>query len=187
MAPRERGSRRKSIQQMSMCIAVACGAMLAAPGLSAEDRSAEGPTADSRFELLQSIRSKASETRKAQDGAFGQPHPPIGDLDTAASELNDVLSRARSKLDDLRKAADMAAIAANLREELEAGADENNRLAAALTEAEATQNSLEASLEKSSIRIGISGPYLSSAQWCLYRPIDTPRTIRTAEVVKPIF
>ena len=168
MAPGKRDSRSTSIPQLSMCIAIACGSMLIAPGLSAEDRSAERPTTDSRFELLQSIQSKTSETEKLQDGevskAFDQPRPTIGDLNTAASGLNDVLTRARSKLDDLRKAADMAAIAATLREELEAGADENNRLAAALTEAEAAQRSLEASLEKSGIRIGGLSKALGSAR-----------------------
>lgn len=79
-----------------------------------------------------------------------QPNLAFDDLDTAASGLNDALDGARSKLDQLRQAADIAAIAAALREQLETSADENNRLTATLTKAEATQRSLETSLEKSS-------------------------------------
>ncbi len=78
-----------------------------------------------------------------------QSHRTFDDLDTAASGLNDALDGARSKLDQLREAANIAAIAAALRDELEAAAEENNRLASALTKAEVTQRSLETSLEKS--------------------------------------
>ncbi|MGI9451233.1 MAG: SH3 domain-containing protein [Geminicoccaceae bacterium] len=83
-----------------------------------------------------------------------RPSMTFDDLDTAASGLNDALDGARSKLDQLREAANIAAIAAALRDELEAAAEENNRLAAALTKAEATQRSLETSLEKSDDQLG---------------------------------
>ena len=134
----------------------------------AEDQSERQPAKDSRLELLQSIESKAAQTKEPQDGAPGQsdyqPRLTFDDLDTAASGLNDALDGARSKLDKLREAANIAAIAATLRDELEAAAEENNRLASALTKAEANQRSLEASLEKSSDQIGTLTKELGNAR-----------------------
>ena len=67
-------------------------------------------------------------------------------------------------MDQLREAANIAAIAATLRDELEAAAEENNRLALALTKAEANQRSLEASLERSSDQIGTLTKELGDAR-----------------------
>ena len=140
------------------CVAVVCGGILIAPGLMAQDRSTEGPAEESSIELLQAIESNTSQAGTPQDNVPSQdayrPRPTFDDLDTAASGLNDALDGARSKLDQLREAANIAAIAAALRDELEAAAEENNRLAAALTKAEATQRSLETSLEKSDDQLG---------------------------------
>ena len=73
--------------------------------------------------------------------------PSFDDLDSAASELNEALSGARAKLDELRQATELAAMAAELREELEASIQENNRLAASLAEVQSERSNLE--LQKS--------------------------------------
>ncbi len=90
----------------------------------------------------------------------GQGETPIGktprtfnELETAASGLNDVLAGARAKLEQLREATEIAAIAAQLRDELEASSEENNRLSKALTEAEVVRRSLELSQERSKDQI----------------------------------
>lgn len=110
------------------------GVVLQAPALNAEDAIGERSKTERQLRLAQA----AGETPS---------RPAFEDLDTAASGLNDALDGARAKLDQLREATEIAAIAAQLREELEASAEENNRLSTALTEAEVVQRSLEASQE----------------------------------------
>lgn len=152
------GWRRASVQWNSAHAALALGIMLIAPALMAEDASQQRSPSNDSIILTQATDSGVPDLGKSEDGTsevtIHQPHMAFDDLDTAASGLNDALDGARSKLDQLRQAADIAAIAAALREQLEAGADENNRLATALTKAEATQRSLETSLEKSGDQIG---------------------------------
>ena len=70
--------------------------------------------------------------------------PSFEELDTAASSLNDALSGARAKLEELRQATELAAMAAELRDELESSIQENNRLAAALAEVQSERGDLEA-------------------------------------------
>lgn len=152
------GSRSASVLCNSARAALALGMMLIAPALMAEDASQQRAPSNDSIILAQATESDAPDQGNSEDGTSGsiiqQPHLAFDDLDTAASGLNDALDGARSKLDQLRQAADIAVIAAALREELEAGADENNRLATALTKAETTRRSLESSLEKSSDQIG---------------------------------
>ena len=69
--------------------------------------------------------------------------PSFEELDSAASDLNEALSGAREKLDELRQATELAAMAAELREELEASIQENNRLAASLAEVQSERSVLE--------------------------------------------
>ena len=69
--------------------------------------------------------------------------PSFDDLDSAASDLNEALSGARAKLDELRQATELAAMAAELREELEASIQENNRLAASLADVQSERSDLE--------------------------------------------
>jgi len=68
--------------------------------------------------------------------------PSFEELDSAASDLNDALSGARAKLDELRQATELAAMAAELREELEDSIQENNRLAASLAELQSDRSDL---------------------------------------------
>ena len=69
--------------------------------------------------------------------------PSFEELDSAATNLNDALSGARAKLDELRQATELAAMAAELREELEISIQENNRLAASLAEVQSERSLLE--------------------------------------------
>jgi chromosome segregation ATPase len=69
--------------------------------------------------------------------------PSFEELDSAASDLNEALSGARAKLDELRQATELAAMAAELREELESSIQENNRLAASLAEVQSERSYLE--------------------------------------------
>ena len=69
--------------------------------------------------------------------------PSFEDLDSAATNLNDALSGARAKLDELRQATELAAMAAELREELENSIQENNRLAASLAESQSERGQLQ--------------------------------------------
>ena len=69
--------------------------------------------------------------------------PSFEELDSAASDLNEALSGARAKLDELRQATELAAMAAELRDELESSIQENNRLAASLAEVQSERGDLE--------------------------------------------
>jgi chromosome segregation ATPase len=69
--------------------------------------------------------------------------PSFEELDSAATNLNDALSGARAKLDELRQATELAAMAAELREELESSIQENNRLAATLAEVQSERSLLK--------------------------------------------
>ncbi|MGI9434642.1 MAG: SH3 domain-containing protein [Geminicoccaceae bacterium] len=117
------------------------GVVLQTSVLNAEDALGERSAASDQLRLAQAAESIIDET------ASRQQRPAFEDLDTAASGLNDALDGARAKLDQLREATEIAAIAAQLREELEASAEENNRLSTALTEAEVVQRSLKTSQE----------------------------------------
>jgi predicted nucleic acid-binding Zn-ribbon protein len=79
--------------------------------------------------------------------------PSMRDLNSAASELNEALAGAREKLDELRQATELAAMAAELRDELEASIQENNRLAAALAESQSERERLEGSARETDRRI----------------------------------
>ena len=147
------GLRSASIFRSGVGAAIACGMTLMAPALMAEDALKQAPPTDDRIKLFQVGEADAPISGRSRDRLPGTTDLSFDDLDAAASGLNDALDGARSKLDQLREAADIAAIAAALREDLEANAEENNRLATSLTEAEINQRSLESSLEKSNDQI----------------------------------
>ncbi|MEM8948179.1 MAG: SH3 domain-containing protein [Pseudomonadota bacterium] len=91
----------------------------------------------------------SSETEASEDAASSEAITKIGstpsfeELDSAASDLNEALSGARAKLDELRQATELAAMAAELRDELESSIQENNRLAASLAEVQSERSDLE--------------------------------------------
>jgi len=76
----------------------------------------------------------------------------LADGDVPFSELNEALSAARARLTELTKAAEIAKVASQLREELEAAKAENLELKATLKKAEATNSVLvsenQAALER---------------------------------------
>ena len=80
--------------------------------------------------------------------------PSFEELDSAASNLNEALSGARAKLDELRQATELAAMAAELRDELESAIQENNSLAASLAEVQSERSDLETQNNEAQRRIG---------------------------------
>lgn len=112
--------------------------------------------AEGNLQLAQATDSENRVPSTTQDGlpATNQLQPRTFDeLDTATSGLNDALAGAQAKLERLREATEMAGLAARLREELQIGAEENNRLSAALTEAEASHRGLMAGQEAAADKI----------------------------------
>ncbi len=87
------------------------------------------------------------------DGAGSAAKPSLRDLNSAASNLNEALAGARAKLNELRQATELAAMAAELRDQLEVSIQENNRLAAALAEAKSEKDKLERNRSDSDGRI----------------------------------
>ncbi|MGI9500500.1 MAG: SH3 domain-containing protein [Geminicoccaceae bacterium] len=107
---------------------------------ASEDGAAAQPSV--KLENVDKTLQKAEET------------PSFEELDSAASDLNEALSGARAKLDELRQATELAAMAAELREELEASIQENNRLAASLAEVQSGRGDLETQNDEAQRRIG---------------------------------
>jgi predicted nucleic acid-binding Zn-ribbon protein len=113
--------------------------------------SAAGPTALAQDATAERTGSNelllpASDETEAQADVLKNVGntPSFEELDSAASDLNEALSGARAKLDELRQATELAAMAAELREELETSIQENNRLAASLAEIQSERIDLEA-------------------------------------------
>lgn len=128
------------------CTAIAAGLLLGWQAVSttafAEDAETERKSA-SELLMPQDAESVATPTRADALSKIGET-PSFEELDSAASDLNEALSGARAKLDELRQATELAAMAAELREELEASIQENNRLAASLAEVQSERSDLEA-------------------------------------------
>lgn len=84
------------------------------------------------------------------NGGAESPEPTLEATDGPAqddvpfSELNEALSAARARLAELTKAAEIAKVASELREQLEATKAENQRLKAALSEAQSDNAELQA-------------------------------------------
>ncbi|MDH3664195.1 MAG: SH3 domain-containing protein [Alphaproteobacteria bacterium] len=94
-------------------------------------------------ELLLSPTTAEEEVQPSVTIEEVEETPSFEELDSAASDLNEALSGARAKLDELRQATELAAMAAELREELESSIQENNRLAASLAEVQSERSDLE--------------------------------------------
>ncbi|MGI9433979.1 MAG: SH3 domain-containing protein [Geminicoccaceae bacterium] len=156
----------QSVESLSVSIGrfgIAAGLILGLNSFAFEAVSDEAnPTrpAIETEELLTPKSSTVTDTAEEQlplldaentDGTFSQgtstteagDTPSFEELDSAASDLNEALSGARAKLDELRQATELAAMAAELREELESSIQENNRLAASLAEVQGDRSELE--------------------------------------------
>ena len=135
------GSPKFPVGRTGMAIGLVLGWTFVSTEAFAQDAKTTEPSSAS--ELLMSPDS--------QDAAIGKPSltieeigttPSFEELDSAASDLNEALSGARAKLDELRQATELAAMAAELREELESSIQENNRLAASLAEVQSERSEL---------------------------------------------
>ncbi len=126
--------------RLALCLTL--GLSVAAAETVAQDSSTTvdpNKTSSERL-LLETLEEKKASTA----GTKGSSETPsFEELDSAASDLNEALSGARAKLDELRQATELAAMAAELREELEQSIQENNRLAASLAEVQSERSVLE--------------------------------------------
>ncbi|MEZ5932478.1 MAG: SH3 domain-containing protein [Alphaproteobacteria bacterium] len=140
--PQSVGSPRISVGRT----VVAVGLLLGWPTVSSVALGQEATTTKPSLtdELLLSTSRDDDVAAKASDTLqkIGKT-PSFEELDSAASDLNEALSGARAKLDELRQATELAAMAAELREELEDSIQENNRLAASLAEVQSERSDLE--------------------------------------------
>ena len=134
------GSPKLSVSFAGMAIGLVLGGHAFGTTALAQDAKAE-PIVESELLL-----SPAEDGDSLDDGSktlsATNETPSFEELDSAASDLNEALSGARAKLDELRQATELAAMAAELREELETSIQENNRLAASLAEAQSERLSL---------------------------------------------
>lgn len=127
------------------CIGIAIGLILGWNAIASEAIAQEAKTTEPDSELLLSPTTEAGTNAGATQPTPDplEKTPSFEELDSAASNLNDALSGARAKLDELRQATELAAMAAELREELESSIQENNRLAATLAEVQSERSTLE--------------------------------------------
>jgi len=136
------GSPKASVGCAGIAISLVLGWHSLSTSAIAQDAKTE---AASESELLLSPTTEstglngAGETLSVTDDT-----PSFEELDSAASDLNEALSGARAKLDELRQATELAAMAAELREELETSIQENNRLAASLAEVQSERSEFQA-------------------------------------------
>jgi len=139
-------SRSVGSPKMSVgCTGIAVGLLLGWNAVSTEARAQDATTMKPSLtdELLLSPTTAEEEVQPSVTIEEVEETPSFEELDSAASDLNEALSGARAKLDELRQATELAAMAAELREELESSIQENNRLAASLAEVQSERSDLE--------------------------------------------
>ncbi|NJO38790.1 MAG: hypothetical protein HC871_15780, partial [Rhizobiales bacterium] len=97
-----------------------------------------------------------AQTADQQSGAAAEPSPAgdqaAGD-DVPFSELNEALTAARSRLAELTKAADIAKVAGELREKLQAAEAENRQLKAVLSQLQTDFSDIQSTQQQSNARI----------------------------------
>lgn len=142
------------VGRSGLAVGLALGLNVAAIEVVAQEAGTESATGTSEQLLLPAAdQEAAAETDLLEpedtsvpagtDATIAPETPSFEQLDSAASDLNEALSGARAKLDELRQATELAAMAAELREELESSIQENNRLAASLAEVQSDHGRLE--------------------------------------------
>lgn len=136
------GSSKMSVGCSGIAIGLLLGLNVASMEASAQDATTTKPSLTEEL-----LVSPATENQEIVQPSTAMERvgntPSFEELDSAASDLNEALSGARAKLDELRQATELAAMAAELREELEASIQENNRLAASLAEVQSERSDLE--------------------------------------------
>lgn len=140
--PRCVGSPKLSVGYTGIAIGLLLGWNAVSTEAFAQDATTNPSLTD---ELLMSPTTEGEEetTKPSVTIREIEETPSFEELDSAASDLNEALSGARAKLDELRQATELAAMAAELREELETSIQENNRLAASLAEVQSDRSDLE--------------------------------------------
>jgi DNA repair exonuclease SbcCD ATPase subunit len=125
-----------------LVVGTAIGLNTLAIGVQAQDAREPAATVQEAEDLLERVPSAGTPGATTPDDSQ-LPTPSFEELDSAATDLNDALAGARAKLDELRQATELAAMAAELRDELEGSIQENNRLAASLAEVQGERSELE--------------------------------------------
>lgn len=151
--PKSVGSRKNSLGRTLIAASLVLGSGAASTTALAQDSVPTEPSQTDELLLSTSDEPAVpspSSTALEQSGKT----PSFEELDSAASDLNEALSGARAKLDELRQATELAAMAAELREELETSIQENNRLAASLAEIQSERSDLEAQNNEAQRQIG---------------------------------
>lgn len=150
-------SPRIAVGRTGIAIGIALGWTIAAFGVTADELEATSSRVEGEHLYAQTkddgdqaqpsltLEKAPGTTLTAPSSSVRTPPvtPSFEDLDTAASSLNDALSGARAKLEELRQATELAAMAAELRDELESSIQENNRLAATLAEVQGERSDLQ--------------------------------------------
>lgn len=137
------GSRKHLLGRTILAAGLVIGWSATTTTASAQNATTAEPTGSNELLLPASDEAAAPATSSDVLQKVGST-PSFEELDSAASDLNEALSGARAKLDELRQATELAAMAAELREELETSIQENNRLAASLAEIQSDRIDLEA-------------------------------------------
>lgn len=135
-------SPRASVGRAGIAIGLLLGWNVVAVGAVADEVKTTAPASESEL-LLAPTSEGAEKVQPPLTLDKVEETPSFEELDSAASNLNEALSGARAKLDELRQATELAAMAAELREELESSIQENNRLAASLAEVQSERGALE--------------------------------------------
>ncbi len=130
-----------SYRRACLSVGLALGLSMAATYALAQETPTTDPVVDDGL-LIPAAKEEALDEPIVETD-FPSTTPSFDELDSAASDLNEALSGARAKLDELRQATELAAMAAELREELEQSIQENNRLAASLAEVQSERSVLE--------------------------------------------
>ncbi len=151
--PQRVGSRKKLLGRTILAAGLVLGWSAATTTASAQDATTAEPTESNEL-LLPSADESTTPAVSSEVLQEAGKTPSFEELDSAASDLNEALSGARAKLDELRQATELAAMAAELREELETSIQENNRLAASLAEIQSDRIDLEAQNSEAQRQIG---------------------------------
>lgn len=135
-----------SVGQAAALVGVMVGSVLFALQAVAQDSPSE-------VEPSQGDPGSGIVAQQAPKGPAPGPASSFDELNSAATDLNDALAGARAKLTELQAATELTAMAADLRDQLEASRQENNRLAASLAEAQSERSALLARRQEAEDRI----------------------------------
>jgi|GEM_PF-3958198 len=151
--PQRVGSPRTTASRTVIAVGLLLGWSTASTVAFGQDENSTEPSLTKELLMSPSTEDETASPILNVDAAVGET-PSFEELDSAASDLNEALSGARAKLDELRQATELAAMAAQLREELESSIQENNRLAASLAEVQSERSDLELQNNEAQRKIG---------------------------------